>query len=101
MNQAHEEGATVMRTLFYELPEDETCWVVSDEYMYGPDILVAPVCYENAMEREVYLPAGETWIHAGTGQSFEGGQSYMIEAPIDTLPIFLKNGKQDYLIQEI
>ena len=101
MKQAHEEGAPVMRTLFYEFPEDETCWVVSDEYMYGPDILVAPVCYEHAMEREVYLPAGETWIHAGTGQSFEGGRSYMIEAPIDTLPIFLKNGKQDYLIQEI
>lgn len=99
MQEAHLSGTPVMRTLFYEFPEDLACWDIMDEYMYGADILVAPICYEHAQAREVYLPQGAAWTHAGTGEVYEGGKKYTISAPIDTLPIFLKNKAQEYLIQ--
>lgn len=101
MKEAHEKGAPIMRAMFYEFPEDETCWDITDAYMYGPDILVAPICHEHGMSRSVYLPKGISWIHARTGEVYEGGKNYEMEAPIDTLPVFLKEGRQDYLIGQI
>ncbi|MBR2950468.1 MAG: glycoside hydrolase family 31 protein [Lachnospiraceae bacterium] len=101
MQETHEKGSPVIRALFYEFPEDKICWDITDAYMYGPDILVAPICHEKAVSRQVYLPAGASWTHAGTGKVYEGGASYEIEAPIDTLPIFLRDGRQDYLIGQI
>lgn len=101
MKEAHEKGTPVQRTLFYEFPEDKLCWEIYDEYMFGADILVAPVCHEHAMSRDVYLPHGISWVHAGTGETYEGGKTYHMEAAIDTLPVFLKNGAQDYLIGKI
>ena len=101
MKEAHEKGDPVMRSLFYEFPEDEICWDITDEYMYGGDILVAPICHEHAMSRTVYLPRGARWTHAGTGEVFEGGRSYHVDAPMDTLPVFLREGRQAYLIGQI
>ncbi len=101
MQEAHKKGTPVMRTLFYEFPQDKTCWELTDEYMYGPDILVAPVCYEKAESRRVYLPQGAAWTNAGTGEIYQGGGWHEIPAPIDTLPIFLREGRQEYLIHQI
>ncbi len=101
MEEAHNLGTPIMRTLFYVFPEDKNCWDILDEYMFGADILVAPVCQEKADRRKVYLPSGIRWTHAGTGQTFEGGKTYEIPAPIDTLPIFLREGKQEYLIHQV
>lgn len=101
MAEAHEKGTPVMRALFYEFPEDEKCWDITDSYMYGSDILVAPICYEKMTSRSVYLPKGASWTNAHTGKNYEGGQAYAIEAPIDTLPIFLRDGKQEYLVGKI
>mgnify|MGYP002510287195 FL=1 len=99
MRQAHEKGSPVMRTLFYEFPEDSACWDITDSYMFGPDILVAPVVYEGARSRKVYLPKGAEWVQAGSGKRYEGGQSYEIDAPIETLPVFLRDGRQGYLVE--
>ncbi len=101
MQEAHEKGTPVMRALFYEFPKDGQCWDIKDSYMYGPDILVAPICYEHQTVRSVYLPQGAKWVNAHTGEICEGGQSYIIEASIETLPIFLRDGKQAYLIHQI
>lgn len=101
MKEAHETGTPVMRTLFYEFPEDAPCWEITDEYMYGADILVAPVCYEKAESRKVYLPAGIEWVSAGTGERFAGGGWHEILTPIDTLPVFLREGRQGYLIHRV
>lgn len=101
MEQAHKKGTPVMRTLFYEFPEDKTCWDIMDQYMFGSDILVAPVCYEKAEGRRVYLPNGAVWINARNGETYQGGEWYDILAPIDTIPIFLKEGHQEYLIHQI
>lgn len=100
MKEAHEKGTPVMRTLFYEFPDDN-CWNIYDEYMFGSEILVAPVCHEHETKREVYLPSGHSWTLAHNGKVYEGGKTYSIGAPIDTLPVFLKDGSNEYLIGEI
>ena len=101
MKEAHEAGAPVMRAMFYEFPEDAVTWDLKTQYMYGSDILVAPVVEEHAVSRTVYLPAGNSWTHAGTGEVYEGGQWIDVKAEIDTLPIFLRDGRQSYLIGRI
>ncbi|MGN1140398.1 MAG: TIM-barrel domain-containing protein [Oliverpabstia sp.] len=101
MKEAHEKGTPVMRALFYEFPHDDVCWDITDSYMFGPDILVAPICHEKMQSRKVYLPKGASWTCAGTGQVYEGGREYEIEAPISTMPVFLREGRQEYLIGQI
>ena len=98
MKEAHEKGTPVIRPMFYEFPKDPECWEIRDAYMYGADILVAPVCHEKATKRKVYLPAGASWIHGGTGKKYEGGRWVEVEAPLETLPVFLRDGRQEYLI---
>ena len=97
MREAHETGAPVMRPLFYEFPQDKAAWQVEDCYMFGPDMLVAPVMEPGVTQRRIYLPAGETWKDAYTGQVYEGGQTVTVPAPIDIIPVMLRGGK-DYPI---
>lgn len=95
MQEAHEKGTPVMRTLFYEYPGDDVCWQIEDEYFYGPDILVAPVCHEGDRQRRVYLPggeAGEIWVEMGTGKEYPGGTWIEAEAPIERMPVFVRKG---------
>lgn len=90
MKEAHEKGTPVMRPLFYDFPEEEKAWLVEDEYMFGPDVLAAPILYENARQREVYLPKG-TWKNINTDKEYEGQKTYQIDAPIDQIPVFVKS----------
>lgn len=101
MKEAHKNGAPIMRTLFFEFQNDEKAWDIKDEYLYGPDILVAPIIYEGATSREVYLPKGSDWTDAHTGKIYNGGQTLSVEAPIDVIPVFLRDGKQKYIINKI
>ena len=93
MQAAHEKGTPVMRPLFYDFPKDTVCWECEDEYLFGPDILVAPVLYAKISERQVYLPAGETWVEYWSGRQFDGGQTITVPTPIEQIPLFLRNGK--------
>lgn len=90
MEEAHEKGTPIMRTLFYMYPEDGTCWDVEDEYMYGPDVLVAPVLYAGQKKRSVYLPKGDEWTECFTGKEYAGGQSIEADTPLDVIPIFVR-----------
>lgn len=92
MEEAHKKGTPVMRTLFYTYPEDTACWEVEDEYLYGPDLLVAPVFQAGQRERQVYLPRGETWTELTTGKVCSGGRTVTAEAPLDTIPVFSRRG---------
>ncbi|MBE6938790.1 MAG: glycoside hydrolase family 31 protein [Ruminococcaceae bacterium] len=92
MAQAHENGSPAMRPLFYNFPEDGSSWAVEDAYCFGDDLLVAPVLEPGVSEREVYLPAGSAWIEAATGRRFEGGQTVTAAAPIDVIPVFVREG---------
>ena len=90
MKEAHEKGTPVMRTLFYMYPEDSACWDVEDEYMYGSDVLVAPVLYAGQTKRSVYLPEGDNWVEFATGKEYTGGQRVVADAPLDVIPVFVR-----------
>ena len=92
MEAAHEKGSPVMRPLFYDFPEDKTCWDNESEYMFGPQILVAPVMERGQKTKEVYLPAGTKWTNVWTKEVFEGGQTVTVETPIEQIPLFTKEG---------
>lgn len=94
MRQAHEKGTPVMRTMFYEFPDDETCWELKDQYMFGSDLLIAPIVYENMTSRKVYLPKGAVWTSLHDGKQYEGGQFVLVDAPLDVIPVFTKNGRR-------
>lgn len=93
MKTASENGTPIMRPLFYDFSGDRESWNVEDEYMFGPDLLVAPVMEEGAEERELYLPDGAVWKDAYTGKSYEGGQRVVVPAPIDIIPVMIRDGK--------
>jgi len=92
MNLTAETGTPVMRPLFYDFPEDAATWDIDDTYMFGPDILVAPVTEKNTACRNVYLPADHSWKDAWTGKEHSGGNYINVNAPIDIIPVFLKDG---------
>jgi alpha-D-xyloside xylohydrolase len=92
MRQAHEQGAPLMRPLCYDFPEDDHSWQIDDAYMFGPDILVAPVLYEGMRQRAVYLPAGCRWRNQASREVAEGGQISVVDAPLARIPLFLREG---------
>ena len=97
MKEAHEKGTPIMRTMFYEFPEDAVCWNAETQYMFGPDILVAPILELGQRSREVYLPKNQNWKNAKTGEVLEGGQTITVEAQIDEVPLFVR-AEKDYPI---
>ncbi len=68
---ATEKGLPMLRALFVEYPDDPGAWLVDDQYLFGSDILVAPL-FENITERSVYLPEGK-WIDYQTGKVYNKG----------------------------
>lgn len=90
MKLASEDGTPVMRPLFYDFCGDKNVYDIGDEYMFGPDLLVAPVVELGARKRMVYLPEGCRWKDAGTGMVYDGRTRIEADAPLDTIPLFLK-----------
>lgn len=88
----YETGAPYMRALFLDFPNDENAADIRDEYMYGPAFLVAPVTDQGATSRKVYLPAGGDWYNYWTNERVKGGQTITVDAPIETLPLFVRTG---------
>jgi len=94
MREAHENGDPVIRPMIYEFPEDKKCAKLSDQYMFGPDLLVAPVFTAGAITREVYLPSGARWKCCNTGHEYDGGQVITAEAPLEVIPLFTRDEAQ-------
>ncbi|AEF81222.1 glycoside hydrolase family 31 protein [Leadbettera azotonutricia] len=94
MKAAHKKGTPVMRPLFYDFSGDKNAWEIEDEYMFGPNYLVAPILYEGLRDRKLYLPFGTKWTNAWTGEIFEGGKEISVTAPLDQIPIFTKDGSR-------
>lgn len=90
--RSYQTGAPYMRALFMDFPGDPKAMEIPDEYMYGPAFLVAPVTEQGETHRAVYLPAGCDWYNYWTNERFHGGQTIVAEAPIDTLPLFVRAG---------
>ncbi|MCH4020766.1 MAG: family 31 glucosidase [Erysipelotrichaceae bacterium] len=88
--EASENGSPLMRTMFYEFPDDPQCWNLQDQYMFGDKLLAAPILHLNQYSRSVYLPQNAKWKEQRTGTIFDGGQYAVVDAPIDYLPVFEK-----------
>ena len=99
MAAAHESGQPVMRGMFHEFPQDPACWDLRDQYMFGPDLLVAPVLEPHAVRRSVHLPAGATWTELATGAVLDGGQVVEVDAPLDVIPVFARDGSHPELVR--
>lgn len=91
MDEASENGSPVIRTMFYEFPEDKKCWEAKEQYMFGHKYLVAPVMYQGMTERSVYLPEG-TWKSIHDGTVYDGNVDITVEAPLEIIPVFEKIG---------
>lgn len=85
-------GAPYMRPLFMDYPNDPNVADLRYEYMFGPDLLVAPVTTQGMTTRSVYLPEGAGWYNYWTNERFKGGQTIIAEAPIGTIPLFVRAG---------
>ncbi len=83
-------GMPIMRALPLVYQDDARARVAKDEYLFGPDLLVAPVVDENT-RRPVYLPAGE-WVDYWTGAQTTGGKVVLVDAPVDRIPVFVRAG---------
>jgi alpha-D-xyloside xylohydrolase len=94
MQVAAETGMPPMRPLFVDFPGDARGWDVDDQMMFGPDLLAAPVLEAGQVTRSVYLPEGASWTEARTGTITEGGCRIEVEAPIDSVPVFLRDGRK-------
>lgn len=101
MQQAHTDGQPVLRGLFHEFPDDARCWSVDDQYLYGPELLVAPVLVPGATTRDVYLPAGSSWTDLHTGTVHEGGHTVTLDAPLDVVPVLARDGALPELVGRV
>jgi alpha-D-xyloside xylohydrolase len=102
--EVHRNHSTIMRSLMFDFIEDKKVWDIKDTYMFGKSFLVSPVTepmyydknntkLENIQKvKEVYLPKGSGWYNYWTNEYFEGGNSILVDTPINIIPLFVKSG---------
>lgn len=77
-----------MRPLFFDYPDDRRTYECGDEYLFGPDILVAPVIEAGTKERIVYLPEGSVWRSVSDDRVYQGGETVTVPVTLGTTPLF-------------
>ncbi len=83
---------TIMRGLVMDFEADTNVYNIADQYMYGPALMVCPVTEYKARSRKVYLPETSGWYDLYTGKHYNGGQTLDAEAPIERIPVYVKEG---------
>jgi alpha-glucosidase len=91
MEEASRTGLPAFRPLFLEYPDDPRTYGMADEFLFGSDVLVAPVLREGMTEREVYLPKGE-WYDYESGRKYEGGRGVRVPVTLERIPVFVRGG---------
>jgi alpha-glucosidase (family GH31 glycosyl hydrolase) len=89
--QARTLGLPLMRPLVLNYPDDPRVWSLGHQFLWGDDLLVAPVTREGATQWPVYLPAGR-WHDFWTGERYEGPAGVTLPAPLDRLPLLVRGG---------
>ena len=93
--EAHDTGLPIMRPMFLEYPADMETFATDAQFMFGKELLVAPVVKKGARNKNVYLPEG-TWIAYHNGQKgqteYPGEQWVTVDAPLNTIPMFVRKG---------
>jgi alpha-glucosidase len=88
---AHRRGTPIIRPLFWHYQNDPIATAVDDQFMLGPELLIAPILRQGATARSLYLPAG-IWFDFWTGEALRGGRHVLAAANLETLPIFVRAG---------
>ena len=91
VNQAANKGYPVVRPLFFHFPDDKVTYELNDQFMLGPDLLVAPILKEGSLNRRVYLPAGcwrDGWDNSEL--NITSGQWLDRESPLDLIPVYVR-----------
>lgn len=93
MDIAEQSGKPIMRPMFFDFYADEVCYTLEDQYMYGEDILFAPIVNQGQTDREVYLPEGR-WVNVYERTVYEGQQYLQCYAELDQFIAFVKEGSE-------
>jgi alpha-glucosidase len=91
LEESHRTGAPLFRPLVLNYQDDPNTYNLDDEFMIGNDLLVAPVLKADVTRRLVYLPKG-TWYDYWTNKKYEGGTTIFADAPLETVPMFVRAG---------
>jgi alpha-glucosidase len=91
MREATLTGVPALRPMLLEFPGDPNTYGMEDQFMFGADLLVAPVLRQGVTEREVYLPKGH-WFDYWTGERHEGGTRIRVPVTLASLPIYVRAG---------
>lgn len=91
VREAHDTGMPLMRALWLHFPEDDVATARGDEFLWGPDILVAPVVEKGATTRTLYLPHGD-WYDFWTEQPAGGGREITRAVDLATMPLYVRAG---------
>lgn len=85
------KGAPFIKPLAYDYSDDQNCWDIKDQFLFGNSLMVCPVTKKGARKRNVYLPKGN-WVGFWNGKEIKGGTTVVAEAPLRIMPIYVKAG---------
>ena len=91
MLQAEQTGRPPVRPLFFDFEDDPETYLIDDQFIFGDQLLVAPILSYKQRQRRVYLPKGANWAsYFSSGNVYKGGQWITASAQLDTIPVFTK-----------
>jgi len=91
LEEAHRTGVPLFRPLMLNYQDDPNTYNLDDEFMIGADLLVAPIIKADVVSRLVYLPKG-VWYDYWTNKKYSGGTMIRVDAPLETVPMFVRGG---------
>lgn len=89
---AHFKDYTLMRALVMDFNGDKEVENIGNQWMFGPALMACPVGYYKARNRSVYFPKQSGWYDLYTNEYIEGGQSLVVDAPYECIPVFVREG---------
>ena len=98
MELASSRGIPPMRPMFFDFPNQKELYDIEDQFLFGSDLLIAPILQYKTRERSVYLPSSCSWTNVWENNTVEGGNLINVKAPIDRIPVFV-NASNNRLIQ--
>jgi alpha-D-xyloside xylohydrolase len=90
--KVHFDDYTMMRALVMDFPADPEVRDIGDQFMFGPGLMVCPVYRYKAREREVLFPEGNGWYDIYSGKYMDGGQTRLVAAPYEQVPVYARAG---------
>jgi alpha-glucosidase (family GH31 glycosyl hydrolase) len=91
VRESTQTGMPILRAMWLHYPDDASAVARGDQYLWGRDVLVAPVVEKGAVSRQVYLPRG-AWYDFWNGERMEGGREISRKVDLETMPVYVRAG---------